>query len=147
MTRQLKIFWIGMLIYAVSFFLLAVGGPGSGPGAPSPFPGIFCAIDAIGLPVDEIVRGTGLFQDQPLALASLLISGCINPVFLLGAFLDLTGQYRKSVAVLRIVLFAMIPFCWMFFHIELLYPREGHYLWVLGMLLVLCSHWLAKARN
>jgi hypothetical protein len=33
----------------------------------------------------------------------------------------------------------MIPFSWVIFHYENYCPREGHFLWILGMLLVLVS--------
>jgi len=33
----------------------------------------------------------------------------------------------------------MIPFCWIVFYNERLYPREGHILWVAGMVLALFS--------
>jgi hypothetical protein len=33
----------------------------------------------------------------------------------------------------------MIPCCWVVFHDEKLYPREGHFVWIIGMLLVLFS--------
>jgi hypothetical protein len=60
-----------------------------------------------------------------------LISGLINPVFLVAAI-------TRS-AVLRIVLLCMVPFCWIMFLDERLYPREGHLLWISGMVLVLFS--------
>jgi hypothetical protein len=33
----------------------------------------------------------------------------------------------------------MIPCCWIVFHYEDLFPREGHILWVAAMLLMLFS--------
>ncbi len=48
-------------------------------------------------------------------------------------------------AVLRIVVILMIPFCWVVFHYESLHPREGHFVWIIGMLLVLFSPELAKS--
>lgn len=146
MTRQLKIFWTGMLIYAVSFFLFAVGFPNSGPGGPSPLLGIYCACFAIANPLQ---LGPGSMSGWPFeggafAFASLVVSGWINPVFAVTAFLDLTGQYQRAVRVLRIIVLAMIPFCWIFFHFTPFHPREGHFAWVLGMVIALCSHWLAK---
>jgi hypothetical protein len=41
----------------------------------------------------------------------------------------------------------MAPFCWVVFHYENLYPREGYFLWILGMLLALFSPNLAIRRN
>jgi hypothetical protein len=35
----------------------------------------------------------------------------------------------------------MIPFCWVIFYALEVYPREGHVLWVIGMLLVFLPSW------
>jgi hypothetical protein len=62
---------------------------------------------------------------------SIVIAGLINPVFLLAAI--------KPSNILRVCLVSMIPFSWVaiYFFQPRLYPREGHFLWVIGMLLVL----------
>ena len=33
--------------------------------------------------------------------------------------------------------FFMFPFCWIVFHFDHLYPREGYFLWTAGMTLML----------
>ena len=43
--------------------------------------------------------------------------------------------------MLKFVLISMIPFCWVVFYSFEIYPREGHVLWVIGMLLVLFASW------
>ncbi len=63
---------------------------------------------------------------------ALVISGLINPLFLVILTLAAMG-YQQAVAILRIILLLMIPFCWVVFYSHPLYPREGHFLWVLGM--------------
>jgi hypothetical protein len=40
----------------------------------------------------------------------------------------------------------MIPFCWIVFHYENLSPRLGHFLWILGMLLVLFANKISTDR-
>ncbi len=40
---------------------------------------------------------------------------------------------------MRVVVLAVIPFSWGVFYYEDLYPREGYFLWIFGMLLVLFS--------
>lgn len=137
MNRQLKIFWIGILLYVVSFFLLAVSWPIPHSSAT---PGFFCAVWALVVPLREATLSGSPFQYKPFALVFLFVSGLINPVFIATAFLDLAGQYERTVRVLRIVVLAMIPFCWMSFNSFGLYPREGHYVWILGILTVLFSH-------
>jgi len=69
----------------------------------------------------------------------------LNPLFLIAAALILLEQFQRAVAVLRIILVLMIPFCWVVFHCEALYPREGHFLWIFGMVLALFSG--VKARG
>jgi hypothetical protein len=59
------------------------------------------------------------------------LTGLINPVFLLAAI----TQRR----ILKILLVSMIPFSWLLLYSEKLYPREGYFLWITGMLLVLVS--------
>lgn len=134
MTRQLRIFWWGILIYAVSFFLVAAQF------GPTPWFGFLAAIYAFWLPWGDswVVIHFGLFHSY-FKWVALVISGWINPVFIVAAFLDLSGQYPRTTAVLRIVIPTMIPFCWFFFACVLMIPREGHFAWVAGMLMVLFS--------
>jgi hypothetical protein len=68
------------------------------------------------------------------------MSGWINPIFLLGATLL---YFKRTSSVIRTVVFVailmMIPWCWVFFYLERVSPREGHFVWILGMLFVLIS--------
>lgn len=116
MTRQLKIFWTGTLIYAVSFFMFAVGWRHSGPNGPWPILGIVCACATAGASVGALLHGISAwpYGGGVLASVSYVVAGWINPVFLVVAFLDLAGQNRNRVALLRIIVFALIPFCWIF---------------------------------
>jgi hypothetical protein len=41
--------------------------------------------------------------------------------------------------ILRTITLVMIPFCWIVFYDEHAYPREGHVLWIAGMVLALFS--------
>lgn len=145
MTRQLKIFWTGVLLYVVSFFLFAAALPIP---ESSPYPGFSCAYLAFFFPLQSghTLSGTP-FHGKLLAFISLVISGWINPVFIVTAVLDLSGQYRRTVWVLRILVLVMIPCCWIFFYAFHLYPREGHFLWILGMLLALFSNTLSRIDN
>ena len=142
MKTQNRYFWIGLLIYAVSFFLVALGATKSSPGN-QPLLGFACAYMALLDPLLEAKQA--LLDNVPLLFGpgfylSLVISGWINPIFLLTAFLLLSGLYPRAVRVLRIVIVSMIPFCWVFaFYYIRTYPREGHFLWIAGMLLVLFS--------
>ena len=144
MTRPLKIFWWGMLIYAVSFFLIATQFIGMT--VSSPWFGFLSAFYAFFLPWDGMV-GRGAPFHNYIEWSALLVSGWINPVFTITAFLDLSGQYKRAVGVLRVIILVMIPFCWVFFATAFMYPREGHFVWIAGMLMVLFSRTIARIQG
>jgi hypothetical protein len=106
-------------------------------------PGFLCAFFAFLGPLDE--AKLALFHNVPLSLHpvpyfSLLVAGWINPVFLTAAFLMLAETHQRLVVVLKVAVLLMIPFTWLFFaSFGDSYPREGYFLWVFGMLLVLFS--------
>jgi hypothetical protein len=137
------LFWIGLLIYSISFFLLATGGS-VGDGR---MPGLFCAFLSFFVPLKQ--ASLALFHNVPIPIRpvpyfSLLIAGWINPVFLITAFLILAEIHQRLVAILKVVIVLMIPSTWLFFAtFRMYYPREGHFVWVIGMLLVLFSDQLA----
>jgi hypothetical protein len=147
-SLQLKVFWTGLAIYIVSFFLLATGGSSS-PGD-ARLPGFFCALYALVLPWYHNPLGhQGIFEGEYLEYFSLLIGGWINPIFLITAFFDLTDLHPRAAAIMRILVIVMIPFCWVFFYYgrDLYHPREGHFVWVFGMLMTLFSRELAGSGN
>ncbi len=150
MERQRRIFWAGFTIYLLSFFFIAVAGITNGPRpGTQPLLGWFCALYALVYPWiearDFLVHNVPpLFE--PLAYVSLVISGLINPIFLAAVSLKLAETFHRLARILKIVVVVMIPFSWVFiFHDLHTYPREGHYLWLVGMLLVLFSDQLARA--
>jgi len=107
-------------------------------------PGYVCAWYAFMLPF----RGfDGYFSDRHLEYFSLLAGGWINPIFFLTTILALSGRHERVLAAFRIVVLLMIPFCWIVYFEERSYPREGHFLWIAGMLIVLFSHGLSAAKK
>jgi hypothetical protein len=146
LPRNLKIFWSGLFVYFFSFLLLATRSSPPGDGR---MPGFLCAFFAFVEPLNE--AKLALFHNVPFSLHpvpyfSLLIAGWINPVFLVTAFLMLTDTHQRLVVILRVAVILMIPFSWLFFAtFQLSYPREGHFVWVISMLLVLFSERLARA--
>jgi hypothetical protein len=134
--RQRIVFWTGLLLYVASFFLIAVVGLRGGE------TGISSAQAALLYPWTHL-NGM-LLRKNPLEFFSILISGWINPFFLITIILMSRKQFPQTIAILRIIILLMIPFCWIVFYYEELYPREGHFLWVTGMLLTLFSGKLRK---
>jgi hypothetical protein len=51
--------------------------------------------------------------------------------------LILLRKAAKLASVLRIIVILLIPLCWVVFHYENVRPREGCFLWIAGMLVVL----------
>lgn len=141
MRLKTKIFMAGLLIYAASFFLPSVGGFVNVVGAPVHRPtGFECAFLAFIGPLEEARQK--LLYGHPFIFSdfeyfSLLIAGWINLVFLISAFLDLSGLYPRVLAPLKVALALMIPFCWIFFYLKHLHPLAGHFLWIIGMVVVI----------
>jgi hypothetical protein len=125
------------MIYAASFFLAAVGErtPGS-----RPIPGHFCAYFSLIAPLQSTsLHHESVFDGRPFEYFSLVVAGWINPVFLISVILSLREGSRGFSRILRIVVSLTIPFCWIVFGYQDFYPREGHFVWIIGMLLVLFS--------
>jgi hypothetical protein len=131
---QNRYFWVGLLLYVVSFFLTAVAGPRiSSP----PARGYHCAYYALSLSWDALYRTPDLWPR--FEMVSLLISGSINVVFLLAAIVAFAPRWRLVFFLLRTIVVLMLPFCWIVFYYEQLYPREGYVLWTAGMLSTMFS--------
>jgi hypothetical protein len=139
--QQLPLFWgvrggvlvaAGLLMYVVSFFLMAVGDVERLVG---PLRGYSCAEVTLLSPFSE--DGRVLLHKKPIEYISMLGSGLINPTFLLTFFLQLFRVRRSATVILSYLTILMMPLCWVVFRYESLYPREGHVLWIAGMLLTL----------
>ena len=131
--------WIPLGLYAASFFLVATQDTGDQNTAR----GYDCAYIAL-IPsqaffVHLLYRPLTL-NPPSLWTFSLFMSGWVNPIFLAYVVLSFLKASNRVLLTLKIVLVLMIPFCWIFFHVERLRPREGHFLWILAMLLVLVWH-------
>jgi hypothetical protein len=119
---------------------VALSETGASPGT-QPFFGFYCASFSFCYPWVE-ARDV-LFHNVPpvfgpLAYISLLVSGWINPLFFFVAFLDLAEIHQRLASIFRKVILGMIPFAWFFAFYEIrTFPREGHFLWIIGMLLAL----------
>jgi hypothetical protein len=128
---------LGLVIYVLSFFLVATG---DSKGLTGRMRGYECAYFAVESPLTS----TPFSPDSadyvpPFQFLSILIAGLINPVFLGYTTFTFLKPKPRIARVLKFALLPMIPFCWVVFHSLEVYPREGHVLWVIGMLLVLFS--------
>jgi hypothetical protein len=69
----------------------------------------------------------------------VLISGWINVAFLAAVAIGWRSGKGRAFRILRTTTLVMIPFCWIVFYHEHLYPREGHVLWIASMVVALFS--------
>jgi hypothetical protein len=133
---------IGIGAYLVSFFLVAIS-PGTR--------GLGCAILALSGPFIalNVPSGTGaaqFFDGNRFGYVALFVSGLVNIAFPLAMFLKFK-RYDRSFAAARIAVLVTIPFSWMVFVLLPVLPREGHVLWVSGMLLALFCEEIAAQRR
>ena len=125
-----------MLAYALSFGLPAVSRDFASLG----IPGYMCAWVTLWNTLVVADR----FQGKTIVFIALLISGWINILFLVSmAIRWLEGNLGFK--ILRIATLLMIPFCWIIFYDQRLVPREGHVLWIVGMVLALFSDSLSSS--
>ncbi|HEX5435471.1 MAG TPA: hypothetical protein VFY05_14625 [Candidatus Angelobacter sp.] len=136
--------WIALLagisMFAVSFMLPAISQASSAPGSPG-IPGYKCAFLSLVVTAEE---GGTLIRQAPLEYISVLISGWINPVFLVSLLLLLIKPRWRSTIALRYVVTVMFVFCWIAFYQIHLYPQQGYFLWMFGILLALYSNMLSN---
>jgi hypothetical protein len=137
-TDRILIF-IALALYAASFFFTGVSDDGPRRGG---IPGYECATITLLSPWGS--EGLKMVRDSPLDFFPVLISGWINPVFIVTLIALLVRPAGRFGGILRIVLLLMLPACWIVFHRAHIHPRAGYYLWTGAMLLALFSNKLAK---
>jgi hypothetical protein len=129
-SLQLKLLGMGAAIYAISFALPAVAGPGKS------LPGWLCAWGTLALLAD---------LRTPISFA-FFASGLINPLAIAYLLFRAAGQAPKFRRALAIVALGFIPASWIAiangFGIEI-----GHVAWVAGLLLMLVPEALGTAQT
>jgi hypothetical protein len=134
------VFRAAILAYVVSFALVAVSTNGDGS-----ILGVGCAYMALLMLVNPVVNSR-FFEGKAAEYIPVLIFPWINIAFLA----SLTIRWRRGNGVafrtLRTATLLMIPSCWMVFYNDGLFPREGHFLWVVGMVLALFSESSSSSR-
>src|SRR2546426_10882820 len=133
--RHARQFWIGVLIYVLSFLFVAIAGVRTGSGGPAL--GYDCAWTTLLFSWELIKSGPRGLSSMSALDFSFAVSGWINIVFLAFIAIVLSGRANVARKALRTAILLMIPFCWIVFHYERLLPREGHFLWIAGMVLAL----------
>ena len=108
-------------------------------------PGYLCAYMTIVLPWTS--DGMRMLRHEPVDYFAILLSGWINPVFLITFVLLLINPRNRLAGVLRIVLIFMFAASWIVFYYEHLHPRLGYFLWTGAMLLTLFAGKLFPGRR
>jgi hypothetical protein len=102
-----------------------------------------CARSAVSAPEDPTQPASWLDRVE-FRFVAVKASGLINVLFVLATICWLSARARALFKALRIAVLLMMPFCWVAFHTEHLYPREGYFFWIPGMMLVLFSKRLGR---
>lgn len=133
----------GLVLFAVSFNMVAVK-EASSKGNTAGILGYKCATLSLSAPWggSDSVK---MRRDSPLLWFSLLISGWINPAFVLGLVVMFLAPNRRWALVLRCLIALMFIFCWIFFYKVRLVPVQGFYTWMIGVLLGLFSNPRARS--
>lgn len=134
MRRNWILVLLGFALFAGSFFLPAVKDVNAG-AKDAGVVGYKCASLALRIPWGN--EGQGLRRSSPVQYFSILISGWINPAFLLVLVLVLIRPGWVVSQVLRVVVVLMFGACWVVFSQVHLQAQLGYYLWMLGIILAL----------
>ena len=140
----------GIALFAVSFKLPAIREVAQSGASGSTVAGYFCAFLALVRPWGK--EGLTLLQSDALTYFSVLISGWINPVFVLALVVLLVRPASRLNWVFRGLLPVMFVFCWVVlqkiqfygFHFHL---YTGFYVWMAGILLAIFSDLWVKRRT
>jgi hypothetical protein len=126
-----------------SAMLTAVKEAGAAP-SDKGIPGFLCAYVTVVLPWTS--DGMRMLLHEPVDYFAYLLSGWINPVFLITFVLLLINPRNRVAGILRIVLIFMFAACWIVFYYEHLHPRAGYFIWTAAMLLAVFAGKLFPGR-
>ena len=134
MKKSKIILVVALLAFIGSFFVTAVNNANGARNDSGP-PGYVCAFMALIFLWGDI--GLKMLDNRPMEFFSTLLSGWINPVFLITVFLLQIKRTMQWGRVLRVVLLLMLPSCWIAFDYDHLRPRYGYFLWTVAMVMAL----------
>jgi ABC-type microcin C transport system permease subunit YejE len=142
MVKRNLLLLIGLALYAASFALPAISSSSATNGAVR---GYLCAWITLTVPWGH--DGMNVFHDKPFVYIAILVSGLTNVVFLITTVMMLIKRCEKLAAIFRVLLLLMLPCSWFILYQLKFVPREGHYMWILGMLLTVFSNELTGYRR
>ena len=134
MEKSEKVLLIALLIFTVSFFLPAIRISG---GSPQTIAGYRCAHFTLVYPWTS--DGMKELSSTPVEYFAILLSGWINPLFLISTLLLRRKNVGKLTRTLRIVVICLFPACWVVFATEHVSPSIAYFIWKAAMVTALFS--------
>ena len=142
MERSEQVLLIALLIFTISFFLPAIWIPHVTPHTAT---GYWCAYVTLVFPWNS--DGLKELSSAPVEYFAVLLSGWINPLFLISTFLSRREKTRKLSRTLRTVVLCLLPACWVVFATEHVYPFIAYFIWTAAMITALFSGSFAATNN
>lgn len=137
----------GIALFAISFKLPAIrevakaGTPASGS-----FTGYECAVLALIQPWGK--EGLTLLRSDPVNYFSVLLSGWINPVFVIAVLVLLIRPAARVNWAFRVALPLMLMLCWVVFYKIHYSASVGYWVWMAGILLAMFSDlWVRRQKT
>ena len=124
----------GLALFAYSFMQPAVKEASAAPGSVG-MRGYTCATVTLLTPWGK--DGATILHDSPADYFSVLISGWINPAFLLVLIFTLIRPASTVAGVLCVIVLLMFAACWVIFIRHHFVALTGYYLWMGGIILAL----------
>lgn len=132
--RSEKVLLVALSVFAISFFLPAIWIPHVTPRTAT---GYWCAWVTLVSP--WTADGLKDLPTSPVKYFSILLSGWINPVFLISVVLSRRESARKLSRTLRTIALVLMPACWIVFYTQGVYPFVAYFIWTAAMVAALFS--------
>jgi hypothetical protein len=132
--RSDKVLLVALIVFALSFFLPAIWIPHATPHTAT---GYWCAYVTLVSP--WTTDGLRDLPTAPIKYFSILLSGWINPLFLMSMVLSRRERTRRPSRMLRTVALFLMPVCWIVFFTQNVYPFVGYFIWTAAMIAALFS--------
>ena len=133
MTRRRMVFFGSLAVFMASFFVTAVHSTDI---FHFSVPGYLVALSTLLSPWGNDDSMQDLSRNAT-AYLSFLLSGIINPLFLVALALLHTRRMKQLGKLLRIIVIGLFPACWIYFWQDGMRPSAGYFLWTIAMLVAL----------
>jgi hypothetical protein len=132
--RSEKVLLVALIVFAIAFFLPAIWIPHVSPRTAT---GYWCAYVTLVSP--WTADGLKDLPTAPIKYFSILLSGWINPLFLISIVLSRREKTVRPSRTLRTVALILMPTCWIVFYTQGVYPFVAYFIWTAAMIVALFS--------